>query len=489
MEARGTRSVAIDPRTSLAMWLRAGRAERKLTLDDVARVTKIQPRILEKIEAGNLEGLPAAVFVRGFVKSFARCVGLDEGEAVQRYGECANAPVGPTSSVARAFVETLVAAPKSESKAAPVAPKLLAPPEIFPEASMEMKALPIADDEFEISIESAPELELIIPAAIEVVETPVIEVIEVAAAVEEPKKPKRSRKKAAGTGAPRTRKKKSGQPDLAVGSVESTDVEAVAIETAIVAAAAKSAMETGPHVAIDTATIDASAQVDAATIAAAPNDSTVAPRSIFDAPTDEELAASAKIVDEPGLPRRGSAAEWQRGVVDEPGLPRRGSAAEWQRGVVDTESAADDLFAPADGIVIDHDDELAHGSEPVVADPWQPTMPPIAASAPWKRPAFKTSTYSVPSLVIDDSDPDMAERERDDRETATKPGPHRVSFLPPILLDREDKSSRQGGLTLAVILLLIAATLTLSYLMRRPSVSGDGVTQAQPISADTTIVA
>src|SRR5664279_3314169 len=167
MESRGTRSVAVDPRTSLAMWLRAGRAERKLTLDDVARVTKIQPRILEKIEAGNLEGLPAAVFVRGFVKSFARCVGLDEGEAVQRYGECASAPIGPTSSVARAFVEKLVGAPKSESKGAPVAPKMLeAPPEIFPEASMEMKALPIADDEIEISIESAPELELIIPACL-----------------------------------------------------------------------------------------------------------------------------------------------------------------------------------------------------------------------------------------------------------------------------------------------------------------------------------
>src|SRR3954470_5527842 len=92
---------AVDPRASLALWLRAGRAQRKLTLDDVARVTKIQPRILEKIEAGNLEGLPAEVFVRGFVKSFARCVGLDEGEAVERYGQCANA-LGPTSSVARA---------------------------------------------------------------------------------------------------------------------------------------------------------------------------------------------------------------------------------------------------------------------------------------------------------------------------------------------------------------------------------------------------
>ena len=51
-----------------------------------------------------------------------------------------------------------------------------------------------------------------------------------------------------------------------------------------------------------------------------------------------------------------------------------------------------------------------------------------------------------------------------------------MSFLPPILLDRDDRSGRQGGLTLAVIILLIAATLTLSYLMRRPNVSGSGVT-------------
>jgi hypothetical protein len=50
----------------------------------------------------------------------------------------------------------------------------------------------------------------------------------------------------------------------------------------------------------------------------------------------------------------------------------------------------------------------------------------------------------------------------------------RRSFLPPILLD--EPAARQGGLTLAVIILLIVATLTLSYLMRRPSSSGEGIT-------------
>jgi hypothetical protein len=121
--------------------------------------------------------------------------------------------------------------------------------------------------------------------------------------------------------------------------------------------------------------------------------------------------------------------------------------------------------------------------EPVAT--WAPKMPPLAAppSVPWRKPAYAAPTavaFSslgpslVPSLVIDDADPDSAERILEER--AEKQAPRR-SFLPPILLDREDRSARQGGLTLAVILLLIAATLTLSYLMRRPSAGGDGMTR------------
>jgi len=110
-------------------------------------------------------------------------------------------------------------------------------------------------------------------------------------------------------------------------------------------------------------------------------------------------------------------------------------------------------------------------------------MPPIAASpsVPWRKPAYAGSAVAavaasvvVPSLVIDDADPESAERIIEER--AEKHAPRR-SFLPPILLDREDRSARQGGLTLAVIILLIAATLTLSYLMRRPSAGGDGMTR------------
>ena len=88
-------------------------------------------------------------------------------------------------------------------------------------------------------------------------------------------------------------------------------------------------------------------------------------------------------------------------------------------------------------------------------------------------PAALTTTV-VPSLVIDDA----RSRQRGARARGARADRTQVrrSFLPPILLDRDDRSARQGGLTLAVIILLIAATLTLSYLMRRPSSTGDGMT-------------
>lgn len=429
MESRARTSQVADPRTSLAMWLRAGRAQRQLTLDDVARVTKIQTRILEKIEAGQLEGLPAEVFVRGFVKSFARCVGLDESEAAQRYGQCANAPATPTNSVARAFVETLVAAPKSEPKAVPVQPSLLVEPEIFPDSSREMAPLDVdVDVDVELELEAVP----VAAPGIEVVEVPVIEVIEIAAATEEiPAKKKRTRKKPTGIVAPRSRKKKL--------TAEPTN-----------------APENEPTLALALAPVANVAEAAEAKIVAA-----LAPEATVIVVTTSNSSGSFALAE--------------------------ASAADEMFGRSTNVDAIDD-----DSLIDTSELELAEGSEPVVADPWKPTMPPVAASVPWKRPAYpisrtpKANAFALPTLVIDDSDPDLADLEREGRDSATKPGPHRVSFLPPILLDRDDKSSRQGGLTLAVILLLIAATLTLSYLMRRPSVSGDGMTQ-NPI-VDTTLV-
>jgi hypothetical protein len=63
------------------------REARHLSLGDVARVTKIPERSLERLEGGRFDELPAEVFVRGFVRSFARAVGLDPDDMARRYGE------------------------------------------------------------------------------------------------------------------------------------------------------------------------------------------------------------------------------------------------------------------------------------------------------------------------------------------------------------------------------------------------------------------
>jgi len=407
------------------LWLRAGRAQRKLTLDDVARVTKIQPRILEKLETGQLEGLPAEVFVRGFVKSFARCVGLDEGEAVERYGACAGVAMTPATTAARAFVETLVAAPAREPSATRAA---AGTPSVALPVVAQLDDVPVVD-EIPVVVADAPTA----PAT-----ATAIEVIEAApAATEEipaPAKKKRaSRKKASTTGAPTTRSRKK-KPTVAP---ESELLAAGSLELA-----AQSTELAAPSAELAAGSLELAASTSTTELAISTDHTTSEP----------ELAMTFAL----------HAIE----VIDQ--------------------SAP----LPLDEV------QLAQGSEPVSSTDasvdlrvWQPTMPPIAATptVPWKRPSTSvtSTTYTAPTLVIDDADPDLADLEREEREAAAKAGPHRVSFLPPILLDRDDKSGRQGGLTLAVIILLIAATLTLSYLMRRPSVSGDGVTMTEPVATST----
>jgi len=48
-----------------------------MEIDDIARITKINPAYLRFIEAERFADLPASVYVRGFVTAYANCVGLD----------------------------------------------------------------------------------------------------------------------------------------------------------------------------------------------------------------------------------------------------------------------------------------------------------------------------------------------------------------------------------------------------------------------------
>lgn len=60
--------------------LRQWREYYQLSIDDVASRTQIQPRLIQAIEAGQIEMLPELVYVKGMVKRYADNLGLDGTE-------------------------------------------------------------------------------------------------------------------------------------------------------------------------------------------------------------------------------------------------------------------------------------------------------------------------------------------------------------------------------------------------------------------------
>jgi len=67
--------------------LRKEREKRKISLDDISLSTKIGLRFLHALEAEDFEQLPGGIFNKGFVRAYARHVGIDEEEAVADYLE------------------------------------------------------------------------------------------------------------------------------------------------------------------------------------------------------------------------------------------------------------------------------------------------------------------------------------------------------------------------------------------------------------------
>ncbi|MCZ7682767.1 MAG: helix-turn-helix domain-containing protein [Sandaracinaceae bacterium] len=77
---------------SLGHYLRSERELRQLSLEEIAQTTRIPLRMLQHIEADQLDRLPGEVFTRGFLKSYARSVGLSADEVLARYGERQSRP-------------------------------------------------------------------------------------------------------------------------------------------------------------------------------------------------------------------------------------------------------------------------------------------------------------------------------------------------------------------------------------------------------------
>ena len=74
-----------EVKSGLGVELREARRARALSLDEVQRATRIAHRYLEALEQEDFAALPAPVFARGFLRSYAQYLGLDPAPLVARY--------------------------------------------------------------------------------------------------------------------------------------------------------------------------------------------------------------------------------------------------------------------------------------------------------------------------------------------------------------------------------------------------------------------
>ena len=61
------------------------RSEKELTINQVAREIKIEPRVIEMIENNDFESIGAPVFVKGYLRQYSELVGLDPDLIIEKY--------------------------------------------------------------------------------------------------------------------------------------------------------------------------------------------------------------------------------------------------------------------------------------------------------------------------------------------------------------------------------------------------------------------
>lgn len=76
---------------SVGEFFKQVRETKGLTVDEVASKTRIRSDFVQALEDGNFAKLPDQVFAKGFVRSYARSLGLDEEDAIHRFAQSAGA--------------------------------------------------------------------------------------------------------------------------------------------------------------------------------------------------------------------------------------------------------------------------------------------------------------------------------------------------------------------------------------------------------------
>ena len=87
MSVAENRQLADDAGASPGRRLAVARAAQNLSTADIARQLKLSVWQVEAVEAGRYQQLPGPIFVRGFIRNYARLVKLDPNELVQALGD------------------------------------------------------------------------------------------------------------------------------------------------------------------------------------------------------------------------------------------------------------------------------------------------------------------------------------------------------------------------------------------------------------------
>ena len=91
---------------TLGSYIRNARESRGLDLRDAAQQTRISINYLKALEEEDFSKLPGEVFVRGFLKNYARFLHLPEDEVVKRYEERSRPQAGPVPAAASVAPKT-----------------------------------------------------------------------------------------------------------------------------------------------------------------------------------------------------------------------------------------------------------------------------------------------------------------------------------------------------------------------------------------------
>jgi cytoskeleton protein RodZ len=94
--------------------LRVEREQRGITLDQISRSTKIGTRFLQALEQDRFDQLPGGIFNKGFIRAYARFLGLDEEQTLSDY-LTATSPGDPSPAVPETAVPVQAESEQSRS--------------------------------------------------------------------------------------------------------------------------------------------------------------------------------------------------------------------------------------------------------------------------------------------------------------------------------------------------------------------------------------